>query len=89
MRSKNAIEFIENIRKNHFKENIVEPVLLSKRDIVIAIEHAEKEMREKAIEAFKKCCPFYLTGICMEDKSPCNLYCSELQQFIELLDKTE
>lgn len=52
-----------------------------------AVQVAEQELTEKAIEAYKQCCQYYVNGDCEygEVSSPCRMRCLTCAQFIKHL----
>ena len=86
MKSLKAKEFIESDKMKYAFGGIITDF----GQLHYIVELAEEEMREQAIEAFKKECKSIQIKLWIECKSDCSKNeCIPTQTFIELLDKTE
>jgi hypothetical protein len=93
MISKNAKDFL-NLRCCNEKGLIVNDLCID--EAFSAVELSEKELKAKAIEAYRQACFSYSDGICdktfwecdtPEKSEKCNDNCRYMKKFEELLDK--
>lgn len=100
MKSKKAEEYIDNVSV-HYTETCYKNDLyfISDKEAAKAVELAEEEMREKAIEAHKESCVYrspveiHMDGVvCLECRlqlpyRQCTDKCLFIKEFIDELDK--
>lgn len=76
MKSKKANEFLEENR-------ICDEVLIT--EAVVAVNIAEKEMEERAIEAFKRQCQYHVNDDCEYGDCKCDMRALYCANFIKML----
>jgi hypothetical protein len=86
MKSIKVKEFLNKLSRNNMRNSCICQEL-----IIEAVELAEAEMREKAINILKQMC-MKEDGTCWRfqlDGDPCDGGCDSVKKFTKLIDKTE
>jgi len=83
MKSEKAREFIKKTVDGYYNYDELQ------KDFITAVELAEAEMRERAIEAMQASCEFNSNGTCRPNISACSIDCNRVVKFIKALDNSK